>query len=693
MDTTVSPPVGQLLGGRYHVGSCIARGGMATVFLATDTRLDRVVALKVIHPELSDNAGFVRRFIGEARAAAKLNSPNVVAIYDQGSDAGTHYLAMEYVPGKTLRTLLAERGRLPPRDALDVIAGVLSGLAAAHQAGIAHRDVKPENVLLTAGGQVKVADFGLARAVAAEAASQAGLLIGTAGYLAPEQVTGDPSDARTDVYAVGVMLFELLTGTQPHTGGDALTVARKHVTDPVPAPSSVLPRLPAALDALVTLATNRDPEFRPADAGELLRAVTDVRNGHPIVLRSRVPRQAGVSSGFPAAAVQADAAAAGGAILSLLEPLPAAAPPAAGSAQGSSPGMPSVSDDQLVPDSGQQDPPVHSTMVVEAPDEDLFGNGSASRRDGTGEHRRGRRPQREPEPWPQRLFSRRSGLLIAGGGLLVIVGLFAWWLTAGKYITVPQVHGMTVSTARADLGNAGFSVRTGRPRHSTMPAGEVIRTTPRAGSRVARGATIALIVSLGPVRVAVPNVSGVPLATARAELRQHGLRSGRVTSAVSSTITAGVVLSSNPPAGTLWPVTRPVRLTVSAGPPLPNFVGQQLAAAQAAAAAGHYQINPVTDTSSKQPANQITRQSPAANTPITPGEVVTVYVSAGPPLVAIPDVHDMPLGQAIATLQHAGFNVTINRIGIGGRVDGTTPTGQAPQGSTVAINVGWHFGL
>jgi len=273
MDTALSPPVGRLLGGRYHVGSRIARGGMATVYVGTDTRLDRMVAIKIAHPELSDDSDFVRRFIGEARSAARLSSPNVVAIYDQGTDERLHYIAMEYVPGRTLRELLTERGRLGVRDSLDIMTGVLSGLAAAHQAGLAHRDVKPENVLLTANGGVKVADFGLARSVAGAIQTKGGMLIGTAAYLAPEQVTGGISDARTDVYAAGVMLFEMLTGSQPHAGESPLAVAYKHVNEAVPAPSSVAPGLSPAVDALVATATSRDPGLRPAHAGELLRAI------------------------------------------------------------------------------------------------------------------------------------------------------------------------------------------------------------------------------------------------------------------------------------------------------------------------------------------------------------------------------------------------------------------------------------
>ena len=281
MDTTLSPPTGQLLDGRYLVESRLAQGGMATVYLGRDVRLDRVVALKIARAELAGDHEFIRRFITEARAAAQLSSPNVVAVFDQGSVGDINYIAMEYVPGQTLREVLREHGALSVRGALDIIEGVLAGLAAAHRAGIIHRDVKPENVLLGPDGVVKVADFGLARAAAAVARTTTGMIIGTAAYLAPEQVSASTSDARTDVYAAGVMLFEMLTGVQPHKGETPLAVAYKHVNDVVPPPSSRMPGLPPALDALVALSTSRDPDLRPPDAGQFLEAVSEVR--HDIV--------------------------------------------------------------------------------------------------------------------------------------------------------------------------------------------------------------------------------------------------------------------------------------------------------------------------------------------------------------------------------------------------------------------------
>ena len=266
---------GRLLDGRYRVGPRIARGGMASVYEATDTRLDRTVALKVMHPGLGDDDDFAARFVREARAAAKLTHPNVVGVFDQGDEDGTVFLVMELVPGHTLRDVVRKEAPLPPSRALAVLDPVLSALAAAHRAGLIHRDVKPENVLIADDGRVKVADFGLAKAVSADTQHTAtgGVLIGTVSYLAPELVVDGRADTRADVYAVGVVLYELLTGRKPHEGESPIQVAYKHVHEDIPPPSLLEPSLPPYVDALVARATARDRTQRPADAAVMLHQV------------------------------------------------------------------------------------------------------------------------------------------------------------------------------------------------------------------------------------------------------------------------------------------------------------------------------------------------------------------------------------------------------------------------------------
>jgi beta-lactam-binding protein with PASTA domain len=662
MDTTLSgPSAGQLLDGRYRVGSWIARGGMATVYLGIDTKLDRTVALKIAHPELAGDQEFVRRFMGEARSVARLSSPNVVAVYDQGSDRDLLYLVMEYVAGRTLRELLRERGALGPREALDIIDGVLTGLAAAHQAGIVHRDVKPENVLLGDGGVVKVADFGLARAASGISHTRTGMLIGTAAYLAPEQVARSISDARTDVYAAGVMLFEMLTGTQPHTGDSPLAVAHKHVNDVVPAPSRLVPGLPSSLDALVAMATSRDPELRPGDAGQFLRAIADVRRGEPIGVAP--PEEQLVQQMLP----------------------PVDAFPFFGGAESTPPQAPA------------QGAMNHTQVVPGGLAADGVPYGGLPYRDGEGPPHPGRRLgayRKRAEPLLQRwLFSRRLVYAALAVAAAVIIGVIAWWVTAGQYVTVPPVRAMAAGTARAELQNLGFTVTMGPSQHSnSVPGGEVIATNPAIGASAHRGATVTITVSSGPVMISMPQVTGQPQAAAVAAINKAGLTVGGTTAAASTSIAAGIVISTNPVAGTSWPQNKGVTITVSAGPPLQSFVGQQLSAAQAAAQSGGFKINAIPDASSTQPANTITSQSPAPGTPITPGEVVTVHYSNGPPQVPVPNVVGLPIDQATQILQQAGFQVTVaTGLFTGHKVAVESPMGTAPKGSTITITPNFAF--
>jgi len=730
MDTTLPAPIGQLLDGRYLVESQIARGGMATVYHARDIRLDRTIALKIAHPELARDQDFVARFISEARSVAKLSSPNVVAVFDQGSASDLHYIAMEYVPGPTLRDLLAARGRLNPREALDIIERVLAGLAAAHDAGIIHRDVKPENVLLGSGTSVKVADFGLARAAAAVGSTRTGLLIGTAAYLAPEQVASNTSDKRTDVYAAGVMLFEMLTGTQPHTGESPLDVAYKHVNSVVPVPSSVVPDLPTALDTLVALGTSRDPDLRPPDARHYMRAITEVRRGKPVPGQpAQRPDDDGHGSwpdagsagpdGDPAGALAAGLGAASARYGRGSPSDPADDGPVtgellltgheldtqslAGGRAGAQAGHDQASTGPLhgtarlpvngypvngYPANGYSVPPgsgygsANHTLIVPAGADPAYGYDGYE-----GGRRGGGRRYREPglQRW---LFSRRLLILVA----VVVVGVGVWWFTNGQYSTVPSVTRMTLSAARDELTNAGLTVATGPARHSdTVPAGEVISTDPAAGAQIGHGGTVTITDSLGPVLVTVPSVTGEPLAQAEQALKSAGLTPAPPSYQTSASIPAGLVLSTNPVAYQHWAKNKPVQLVVSSGPPLPDFVGQQVSAAQGAAAAGGYSIDPVTAQSS-QPSGTVIKQSPAANTPITHGEVVTVWVSAGPPEVNIPDVSGLTENQAEQALTSAGFAVTVDQLGPGRKVISYSPTGQAPKGSTITITVGL-FGL
>ncbi|SKC52998.1 Stk1 family PASTA domain-containing Ser/Thr kinase [Okibacterium fritillariae] len=271
------PMIGRLIDDRYEVRSRIARGGMATVYLATDLRLERRVAIKIMHGHLSDDSNFTSRFVQEARSAARLANPHVVSVFDQGQDSDMTYLVMEHLPGITVRELLRDHGRLTPRQVVDIMDAVVTGLAAAHRAGIVHRDLKPENVLLADDGRIKIGDFGLARAASANTATGQALL-GTIAYLSPELVTRGIADKRSDIYALGIMMYEMLTGEQPYKGEQPMQIAYQHANESVPRPSALVPGIPDEFDDLVLWTTERNPDERPADASELLERLREVEN-------------------------------------------------------------------------------------------------------------------------------------------------------------------------------------------------------------------------------------------------------------------------------------------------------------------------------------------------------------------------------------------------------------------------------
>jgi eukaryotic-like serine/threonine-protein kinase len=651
-DTLADPLTGRLLDGRYAVTARIAHGGMATVYRATDTRLDREVALKVMHAELARDEEFRHRFIGEAKSVARLSHQNVVAVFDQGADGPFLYLAMEFVPGRTLKGLLRDSGRFPPATALEIMAGVLDGLAAAHASGIVHRDVKPENVLVTADGRVKVADFGLARALSTAGHTRTGLLIGTVGYVPPEQVTGDPIGAAGDVYSAGVMLFELLTGRLPFSGDTPLSIAYQHVNSGVPAPSTLAPGIPAAVDQLVLAATARDPAQRLPDATEFGRAVRRVREG------------LGEPSGLTGAM--------GAGVQGLAEApwLDLDTPAATGQFNGAQ-----FNGAQF---NGGDRADSH-TLVVDR--EDAARHADGGRHQG-GYHGGGR------EPFLGRwLFGPRliivAMVIVLGVGL----GLGGWWLTSGRFTEVPTVSGVSVNQATAVLTADGFAVRTGqRQVHSnTVAEGSVVGTTP--AGRVSKGTAVTIEVSSGPFTSPVPSVKGAKQADAQAALQRVHLNFTIVK--VASNAPVGTVTGTNPAAGTTWPQTKPVTIMVAAGPPLPDFTGMDIHAAEQLAGQDKVTLQQQQDNNSQQAKGIITGQQPTAGGVFQPGQTVVVQVSTGPQLVAVPDPIGMSVQDATQLLESAGFQVKVNRFGFFNKVFDFSPVREAPRGSTITLDTGF----
>jgi serine/threonine-protein kinase len=673
------PLIGRILDGRYRVGPRIARGGMATVYQATDLRLDRTVAIKVMHAGLGDDPEFVARFEREARSAARLSHHNVVAVFDQGDDHGTLFLVMEYVPGLTLRDLIRKEAPMDPGKALGLIEPVLSALAAAHTAGMIHRDVKPENVLLatdpdTGAGRIKVADFGLARAINAETQHTAtgGVLIGTVSYLSPELVVDGKADARSDVYAVGVLLYEMLTGQKPHQADSPIQVAYKHVHEDIPAPSLRVPGLPAYVDALVARATARDKDLRPSDARVLLHQVRRVKQAldHGVVDDPELTADLTPGPGNPQVEHDLDSVATGELFIPRDRP---------GTAQRSA--------DVFDPDL-ELTTPVASTPAVPAA------------RSAVNPPRRPASPPPvvtdpdRPRPAPRR---RRRGpiLLISVLLLAILVGLGGWYLGIARYTHTPAIINLSAAAAKAKVEKAGLTFDTGKSAYSeTVAKGSVISTDPDAGARIPKDGTVTAVISLGPERHAVPDVRGKTFDDAQAALDAASLGFGSKVEKYNEKVPVGMVITTDPVPGTALRRDAAVDIVVSKGPKpikIPDWTGRNGDKAVAALTGLGFDVQRDDQFSDTVPLGRVISQSPSSGTGFK-HDKVTVVVSKGPALIQIPSVKGQRVDDAKKELEGLGFHVEVthNPFYVGADyVVGSDPSAgsMAPRGSTVTLSI------
>ncbi|MFJ6936058.1 Stk1 family PASTA domain-containing Ser/Thr kinase [Streptomyces sp. NPDC101132] len=638
MDTTLEDPlVGRVIDGRYRVDARIAVGGMATVYRAVDTRLDRVLALKVMHPALAADGAFVERFIREAKSVARLAHPNVVAVFDQGTDGPYVYLAMEYVSGCTLRDLLRERGALQPRAALDVLEPVLAALGAAHRAGFVHRDMKPENVLIGDDGRVKVADFGLVRAVGS-VTDTTGAVLGTVSYLAPEQIENGTADTRVDVYACGVVLYEMLTGGKPHSGDTPAQVLYRHLNEDVPPPSAAVAGLPVELDELVATATARNPDLRPYDAVMLLAQVREARAALSDAQLDAVPPQS-----------RAEAHSASEDRTSVV-PRPVAT-------------------------SAPADDVSHTTRFEHPPVPPL--------------------PPGAPSGPARRRPSRGTLIALVGTLLVLALGTGVWYIGAGQFTRVPSLLGKTEAEARDRLAEAGLDVGDVRQEFSeTVERGKVIGTDPAPGAQIRGNGSVSLVLSRGPEIVTVPKVKGLPLERAKAELAKVGLAPGMVTQAFSGAVPRGSVIGTDPEAGEKRAPDTAVAIVVSKGAPVdvPGVVGSPLDDARSALEGLGLKVQVAAEQiNSPQPQGTVANQSVAAGAKAATGDTVVLTVSKGPRMVPVPDVTGRNVEDAKRALEDAGFEVKVEKPFISFSDDvasqsvkgGTT----APEGSTITIRI------
>jgi len=607
-----------MIDGRYELLHQIASGGMATIYLAMDTRLDRKVAVKVMHAHLANDEAFVERFIREAKAAAALSHPNIVAVQDQGWNQGgvpAVFLVMELVEGNTLREYLFEQGSLPPSEVIRYLIPVLSALAAAHKIGIVHRDIKPENILISHTGRVKVADFGLARGdlLGNTMNVDSSNILGSVSYLSPEQVQRGVADARSDVYSVGIVAFELLTGQKPFEGESPIHIAYKHVNDKVPAPSTLKPEIPESLDALVQRATSTNPDDRPRDAGQFLEELQGVQ-------AQLDPKKTQLS-------LELD-----------LPLLPS---------RDKSRRLPRVSPPKP-PDKSDRVSTMSPTRDGKAPREKSSASASAKKR------RASKGVQRN------RAIVLLVVLLLAAAGWYAIGG-------ASARVIVPSVAGLSVEQANTKFTPLGLkSVVGAAVFNEIVSKGQIISSAPAGGGRVKAGATISLTVSKGPERYLVPNMKGLTAVAATALIAKNSLIVGVTTEAFDPKIHKGLVVSSSPTAGSSVRLSTSVSLIISKGVekfPIISYVGKSSDQALNDLTAAGFKVSPTYAFSDTVPTGIVISQTPDGKVSVPKGAKVSLVVSKGSESVFIPNVYSFTEARATAILQSLDLSVQVQKIG------------------------------
>lgn len=665
----------EILGGRYELGRLLGHGGMAEVYLGTDTRLHRTVAVKVLRHDLARDDSFQERFRREAQSAGGLNHPSIVAVYDTGEEHRTDphgreitipYIVMEYVEGRTLREFIREGHPMDTRQAAEIMVGVLSALEYSHHMGIVHRDIKPGNVMITDTGQVKVMDFGIARVVAdaTSAMTQTQAVMGTAQYLSPEQARGQLVDARSDIYSAACVLYELITGCPPFTGESPVSIAYQHVREtPVP-PSTYNPQLSAGWDAVVLKGLAKDREERYSSAVAFSRDIAAVVAG-------RQPLLATGAAGTAAT----EAISAGG--------------------EDQATTVLGAVDDQattVLPATGRRAAPVAGSPAISSP---------AAAPAETGTHTAVEEPKRKRKVWPI--------VLIVIAALAIIGGALAYFLsdTSGE-TAVPNVAGQTAAQASQQIKDAGFTPKIVETPDDTVAQGNAISTDPTAGTSAQKGTTVTINISAGPDAVSVPNLEGMTTDQASQALKSAGLEMSVAGSESSGTVdkdrvtrsepttgsaakkgdtikvwlsdgtvevpdvsnqpkdaaqatlekagfkvsfteeesdqTPGTVISTDPPGGDKIEKGSTVIVTVAkaAQVTIPNFQGSNADAASTQLSALGLTVERAQDFSDTVPAGSVIDTDPGANEKVAPGSKVTVIVSQGPAPTEEPSTTDAP---------------------------------------------------
>ncbi len=597
----MSDRIGEVIDGRYQITSVISRGGMATVYSAVDTRLDRTVAVKIMHEHLAQDEEFVSRFIREAKAAAALSHPNLVQVYDQGWNQGgmpAVFLVMEYVPGATLRDHLFAVGQLGAQESLEILDQVLTALIYAHRGGIIHRDIKPENIMITADGRAKLGDFGLARAVSTgnTLTADANVLMGTVAYLAPEQVQRGIADVKSDIYSLGIVLFEMLTGKKPYEGETPIQIAYRHVHDRVPAPSTLTPAITKDVDMLVLRATAPDPGLRYQSAEEFQGSIRK-----SLLLLDPNEQQLSLPLGIPE---------------ELRRP-------------------------QRAKSKGKAQP---KTTVERAMTNPRISNTSEIKRRTSERVRR----------------NRFIAVLIAG-----IIGIAGWYqlLGPGSQAAIPSIIGATKAEAMTTMEQFGLKVKVRKSTFDELvPKGKIITMSPPAGTRLAEGETISVIISKGPERYKVPNLEGKNISQATVVLANEKLVVGKTIEQFDAKVPKNQIISVNPEPGTLVKKNTEVNLVISKGEELvalTNYVGKSSEQALNELTDSGFKVAQKEAFSETYPVGVVIEQNPNS-AEIAKGGKVTLLVSKGPEQVKVPSgVLKLEEGKAIKLLEDYGFSVKV----------------------------------
>jgi len=624
----------QVFNGRYEITRHIARGGMAEVFLALDLTLDRPVALKVLFPELSTDSSFVERFRREAQAAANLTHPNIVSIFDWGEGDGTYFIVMEYIEGRTLGDIIRVDGRIGADRAADIAADTAGALAFAHRSGVVHRDVKPGNVLMSPAGQVKVADFGIARAANTDnELTQAGAVMGTATYFSPEQAQGHRVDGRSDVYSLGIVLYEMLVGKPPFAGDNPMAIAYKHVRETPVAPRTLKPDIPAALEAIVLQAIAKDPADRYAGADELRQDLQRFRQNRPV----------------------------------LADPTVAVAAVDATQMVGAT---------QLV-DATQVAPAVASRSAIATADVP------------TGEP-----PRRSNRTFVILLVV----MLLVLAGLLWLFAREAGILgqSGSSLVTTPQVVNFEEEEAKDKLADAGLKATVvPQPLDDAAKLGKVQSQDPVVGTQIDRGASVTIRVGAPPELVQIPDVRTRPRDQARTELATAGFTNITDKEQPDDSVAAGLVTAVDPPVGRPVAKSTPIVLTVSSGKAqkaVPPVVGKDYGAALSELVRAGFEVKQVKEASPDKPVDQVLRTDPAAGTLLPANATITVYTSSGPAGIEVPNLVGLTETRARAELESRGLKYAEGApmAGTPGMVASQTPAAFArvDRGEIVTVRLG-----